>query len=379
MYSTCLFCNNTLGSNESIEHFPVGRRIAFDAATGRLWAVCLKCERWSLSPLETRWEAIDEGERLFRGTKLRVSTDNIGLAQLRDGTELVRIGKPIRAEFAAWRYGDQFGRRWRKYALGSVTVAAAPAVQLLGQMANLISSTWLHTVSPAVVMTGVGGLGVGILGGALGLRRRFLEKRTFAHVRDDAGNLHAISRHWMDRAAIEAPTQTKGLVLGLAHQRPMEEWEKNSKEVAAGWKQHWDDTTIATITGDNALRALATILPHVNRGGGSKRTVNSAVDAVVAARNLDMVLQAAANKPWKSGYTRWTPHNLATIPAPMRLALEMSLHETDERRAMEGELHELEQRWKEADAIAKISDEMFLPPNIDERVRKFANKKVTDG
>ena len=58
MYATCLFCNRPLGHNESIEHFPVGRRLAFDAAKGRLWVVCPACERWNLTPLEERWEAI---------------------------------------------------------------------------------------------------------------------------------------------------------------------------------------------------------------------------------------------------------------------------------------------------------------------------------
>ncbi len=52
----------------AIEHFPVGRRLAFDAAKGRLWVVCHHCGRWNLSPLEERWEAIEECERLFRGT-----------------------------------------------------------------------------------------------------------------------------------------------------------------------------------------------------------------------------------------------------------------------------------------------------------------------
>ena len=50
MYSTCLFCNKRLGNNEAIEVFPVGRRIAFDSAKGRLWVVCRRCERWNLSP-----------------------------------------------------------------------------------------------------------------------------------------------------------------------------------------------------------------------------------------------------------------------------------------------------------------------------------------
>ena len=72
MYSTCIFCHSSLGANEAIEHFPVGRRLAFDAARGRLWVVCRSCERWNLTPLEERWEAIEECERLFSSTKLRV-------------------------------------------------------------------------------------------------------------------------------------------------------------------------------------------------------------------------------------------------------------------------------------------------------------------
>src|ERR671925_371516 len=125
MYSTCLFCHASLGTNEAIEHFPVGRRLAFDSAKGRLWVVCRTCERWNLSPLEERWEAIEECERRFHGTRMRASTDNIGLARLSEGLELVRIGSALRPEFAAWRYGDQFGKRRRKHLLVTVVASAA--------------------------------------------------------------------------------------------------------------------------------------------------------------------------------------------------------------------------------------------------------------
>src|SRR3954469_14036987 len=130
MYSTCIFCHSDLGRNESIEPFPIGGRLAFDAARGRLWVVCRKCERWNLTPVEERWEAIEECERLFRDTRLRVSTDNIGLARLREGLELVRIGEPQRPEMAAWRYGDQFGRRRTRHLLftGGAVAAAAGIV-----------------------------------------------------------------------------------------------------------------------------------------------------------------------------------------------------------------------------------------------------------
>src|SRR5687768_9076902 len=123
MYHSCIFCRTDLGANESIEEFPVGRRLAFDSARGRLWVVCRTCERWNLSPLEQRWEAIEECERAFSNTKLRVSTEHIGLARVSEGLELVRVGQPLRPELAAWRYGDQFGKRRRKFILGTGVVA----------------------------------------------------------------------------------------------------------------------------------------------------------------------------------------------------------------------------------------------------------------
>src|SRR5688572_10191764 len=98
MYSTCLFCASRLGSNDVVERFPVGRRVAFDAIKGRLWAVCLSCTQWNLAPLEERWEAVESCEQMFRSTRLRTSTDNVGLARHRSGLELVRVGRPLRPE-----------------------------------------------------------------------------------------------------------------------------------------------------------------------------------------------------------------------------------------------------------------------------------------
>src|SRR5690349_18508338 len=110
MYSTCLFCNISLGNNGRIAAFPVGHRLAYDPARGRLWAICFRCARWNLSPLEERWEAIDECERLFRGTRLRYSTDNIGLGRVGEHLELVRIGPALLPEIASWRYGARIER-----------------------------------------------------------------------------------------------------------------------------------------------------------------------------------------------------------------------------------------------------------------------------
>jgi hypothetical protein len=54
VYATCLRCERALGTNAELPHLPVGRRVAFDAATGRLWVVCTRCGQWNLTPLEER-------------------------------------------------------------------------------------------------------------------------------------------------------------------------------------------------------------------------------------------------------------------------------------------------------------------------------------
>lgn len=122
MYRSCIFCSAPLGSNDSIERFPVGRSLAFDASKGRLWAVCPRCARWNLAPIEERWEAIEDAERLFRATRLRAQRENIGIAKLRDGTRLVRVGEAMPGELAVWRYGETLARRHRRWLLRSVPV-----------------------------------------------------------------------------------------------------------------------------------------------------------------------------------------------------------------------------------------------------------------
>jgi hypothetical protein len=55
----------------------------------------------------------------------------------------------------------------------------------------------------------------------------------------------------------------------------------------------------------------------------------------------------------------------------VRLALEMAAHEEQERRALEGELGELERAWQEAEQIAAIADDLLLPPSVADRLRRL--------
>src|SRR5687768_7488136 len=138
MYRTCIFCSAPLGANEAVEAFPVGRSVAFDAQRGRLWAVCGRCARWNLAPLEERWEAVEAAERSFADARLRVQSENIGLARLPDGTRLIRVGDALTGELAAWRYGSQLVQRRRKYVVGSAVVIGAGLV-VMGGLAAVTS------------------------------------------------------------------------------------------------------------------------------------------------------------------------------------------------------------------------------------------------
>ena len=61
------------------------------------------------------------------------------------------------------------------------------------------------------------------------------------------------------------------------------------------------------------------------------------------------------------------PGYVNKMPAAQRSShSKMALHEEQERRALEGELWLLERAWEEAEEIAEISDNLFLPEGTDE-------------
>jgi hypothetical protein len=337
MYSTCLFCNGSLGENIAIEQFPIGQRLAFDPAKGRLWVICRKCERWNLSPIEERWEAIEECERRFRDTRLRTSTENIGLTRLKEGLELVRIGAPQRPEFAAWRYGDQFGRRRRQkmirigvgttavggLAAGFFSIGAATGggLWILARLGETAYERIVHG-SPATVVAQI----PLVSGQPIPLRRVDLGK---VIVGTDRGG-----HFW----------------LGVPSRR--------------GQRRRHDRDDMEYFAGERALRAAGLILPAMNWAGATARDVETATSLVEASSSatdlFTKVAHHAAERP-----------RLDKLNTPMRLALEMATHEEAERRALEGELALLESAWKEAEEIAEIADNLLLPPDIDERLRKI--------
>jgi hypothetical protein len=353
MYSTCLFCHTELGANEAVEHFPVGRRLAFDASKGRLWVVCRKCERWNLTPVEERWEAIEECERSYRGTKLRVSTEQIGLARLSEGLELVRIGKPQRPEFAAWRYGDQFGRRRRKSIIQGVAIAAGVAT--------------IPFVGPALGISfgGMGGLIYQLGNLSYGL---YSNRRIVARVRDNYGNLLPVMAFGARQTVMLQPTANEPWGLRVMH--------RSAADQRLRWLRYEKNQPQTDIRGEDALRAAAQLLPTLNAKGASSKQVKDAVALATEHTDPSIVFDRAARlAATKRSWNDFGKGAMLTLVSPeLRLALEMVSHEESERRALEGELHLLEEAWKEAEEIAGISDNMFLPEDISKRLTEMKGR-----
>jgi hypothetical protein len=317
VYATCLFCKNALGRNQALEHFPVGRRLAYDQIRGRLWVVCHRCARWNLSPLETRWDAIEEAERAFRATRRRIATDNIALGRLPGGLELVRIGVPPRLELATWRYGDQFGRRRRKYIAYSGLGLAATAVPFLGQ---------------------------------LGL-----------------GALLPLTKHDTWSAALVPAHGALEWYLRVHHRVPDPEDPRRRPFLSVQVAEP------ARLRGVAAQRALAALLPYANATGGSARRVRQAVAVIESSASLNQLVYSAAAS--NDARAMVQASYLTRLPGPIRLALEMAVHEDDERRAMEGELAVLEERWREAEEIAAIADALMVPAHTEARLEALRRRK----
>lgn len=337
MYRTCLFCHGDLGSNTLIEHLPVGRRLAFDSANGRLWVVCPGCERWNLTPFDERWEAIEACERAFGGTRLRFSTDEIGLARPAEGTELVRIGAPLRPEMAAWRYGDQFGRRRRRHLiLGGAGLAAGVGLVAAPALAGVaFGSTILYNS----------------LNAARGLIRH---RRVVVRIPDGERAPIGLTQVQIERTALVM----EGAAWHLAIPQ-----RNNLKALGPG--------PLATRHGYHAEQALRLMLPRLNRQGATRARVQDAVRLLEDGPGVTGLVASAARGTYSSWDWRKWPGTLAILPSALRLALEMSSHEEAEQRWLAGELLDLEAAWRDAEALAAIADRLGVPEEIESRLAEL--------
>jgi hypothetical protein len=336
VFSTCLYCHSGLGHNEVLEQFPVGRRLAFDHQRGRLWVICRQCQNWNLSPLEERWETVEACERLYRDTTVRVSTDNIGLATLSAGLDLVRVGTPLRPEFAAWRYGSRLRRR--RFHVPNPAVAASSlltssAALMVGSIAAMAGVTYELTSSRRWQQSVQRPLEL--------LESRLQYDKTVAHVRTPDGTLRPLRFSHIARLELLAGSEQSPWQLRVAHSEG-----------------------VLDLDAAQAVQVASPLLARLNNRGGSLQQVADATRRITDAGDAERYIRTSAQmrqQRRRKNAIFWDDDvGVLGLTPTERLALEIAMNEDAERQAMQGELQALEDAWRDAEQIAAIADAMFV-------------------
>ncbi|MGD8318958.1 MAG: hypothetical protein PVJ02_00840 [Gemmatimonadota bacterium] len=328
MFTRCLFCRNPFPWNGRLAHMPHGRRIAYDPERGRLWAVCERCHRWNLAPLEDREGALYELERLARDHgHLVAHTAHISLLHTGDMT-LVRVGDAGLQEQAWWRYGRELQRRRASFesVRSKITAATFGAVAYVGDMLGLtdwdVPIDWKDTPVADVLRW-----------------RRFGWAAWYGRERCPYCNstLRAL-RYEMSWWSYPIMGADGRLGVGVPCQRC----------------DPWTPDKVYELHGDVAENVLRRVLAYQNIGGASERKIAEAAGAIEAAGSAGGFALGSTRRReslWKMGST-------ATV------ALEIALNETVERRLMDLEAQALEFMWKKEEELARIIDEELTPRRL---------------
>ncbi len=334
MFDHCVFCHHPFESNESLEHFPVGRRIAYDPQRGRLWATCRMCGRWSLAPIEERWEALEELDRLTTDrARLLSQTEHIALLRAED-LEIVRVGKAQLREEAWWRYGREILRRRDRskklhYVQIGLMVVAQGALAFAGGFA------------------GIGGMyGHNYLSDIDRWRRYGRTAWKGALVCPACGDV-------LDRLRFREAKQLQ-VVTG-----PDDDMALRMKCRVCG-SRHSEEGGYY-FTGVSADHVLRRVLAYRNYAGGKEKHVKEATSYIEEAGSPTALARQLAHNGFqlKESSRRKNPM--------LSLALEIAVNDDTERRMLELELEALEARWREEEEIAAISDGELTPiPKLNE-------------
>jgi hypothetical protein len=144
-----------------------------------------------------------------------------------------------------------------------------------------------------------------------------------------------------------------------------------------GWRlelAHLDGAD--TMRGENALNAVALVMPAINGTGAAAAKVNRAIKRLEGHADPLAYLRAAAavsthaSRPGDAG-------SLLKLPVDMRMAIEMAANEENERFALEGDMALLEMDWEEAEEIAAIADNLTLLPEVVRQLEELRRETST--
>jgi len=336
MFKRCLVCHSSFPENESLEHFPTGGRIAYDPSRGRLWAVCKECKRWSLAPIEERWEALEELEKLVRDRgRLLSQTDNISLLRAA-GLEIVRVGRANLREQAWWRYGKELTKRRQKFKSLSTAGAIGAGAAIWGGMAtggmSFIAAWLLWDNLPNKIPDAARWLR---FGGDAWRGTARCEKCGYRFTR--------VAYRRRGNLILRRPVDSQPTVLSYRCPR--------CGDFRDGGLQ---------LRGAEAEHTLRRVLAYHHFDGADDRTVTSAT----------RLIQEAGSPEDLSRILLKDQKRLGDLGRTGGIALEIAANESAEQRLLELELAELEAHWRQEEELAAIIDGELTPLPLLESLRR---------
>ena len=266
------------------------------------------CGGWSLAPIDQRWEALEEIEKLVRDrAKLLIQGENIALFES-GKLQVVRVGRAGRAEESWWRYGAELSRRRERVQKG------------LRRDKIFDALFWMAIIHIPISLRSEESL----LNSA--------RKRTFGWFLR-FGNVRC-SRCGSSLAAI--PFAVAGHIRILS----------NDDLTVTLPCSKCDGRPGTALTGATAVETLRRVLAWHNFTGATEDDVRRASRAIESAGSAEKLLLD----------TRQSSPYVESLPRPSVFALEIALNEAHERDLLEQEIRDLDAQWRRAEEIAAIVD-----------------------
>ena len=337
MFKHCLVCHTPFPRNEELEYFSTSARVAYDAERGRLWAVCRSCKRWSLAPIEERWEALEELEKAVTDrAKLLSQTDNVALLRVGE-LDVVRVGRANLTEEAWWRYGRELTHRAARHQKLTFIGTAAAGAAIAGGWAS----------------GGIGWLGAWILWE--NAPQQLTQAARWLRFGGSAwrGNRTCTrcgqffrSVAYRDRAhLILSPGASPGDALSVTQRCPA------CGDVGEGGLH---------LGGKEGEQVSRRLLAYHHHTGASEKRVRSATRLIEEAgspKNLTRIVIKEGRR-------------LGDLQRNGAIALEIAANDTLEQRLLELELAEVEAHWEEEEELASIVDGELTPMPLMESIRR---------
>jgi hypothetical protein len=337
VYTRCLVCQTPFPENQALEHFPRGDRVAYDPLRGRLWAICRGCKRWSLAPIEERWEALEELDKVVTDeAHLLSQTDNIALLRARD-LEIVRVGRANLTEEAWWRYGRELRERRQHHKKLTLAGTVAAGAVMAGGWAtggmSLVAMWFLWGSAP----------------------EKFTDMARWMRFGSDA---------WRGQALCpgcgNSFTRLRFRDLGGIHLLPTSDEGSPALAYRCPRCGNFGGDGGLRLEGRDGDRTLKRVLAYHHFDGADERQIRSASRLIEEAGSPEHLTRIVIRNGKRLGDLQRTG----------AIALEIAANDTSEQRLLELELAELEAIWKQEEELASIVDGELTPLPILEQVRR---------